>query len=489
MAACVACVPIAVLLLIQHSFAVPLAAFRPFFNDEVTYWHQAATFIAAGFNGGYYTSAELTNASGFTPFGAHGPGFPALYGVFGRVFSWQVHSPILANLTAISLSVWLCLTAARATAGRALLVAAVLCTFWPLLLWAPTAMQESLHHAGAIAMAGCAAGALLPGSHRLLTVVGWPLLAGLAFVRPSWLVLMPVWAVASTWGSPRRTVVSALAGAALLSLLVLVAYGRSTAPFIPPFFFLRAAAGAIDLAAIWSNFQANLAMTGDAAAYDTVEVLLRAQYWSWIVAAAVPVAIGVARRSRGVSPSWPHLVAGLAAMAAALTMMLAIYSLTNATEHRVLSAFLLFAAVLAALAPGRLAPLLATALVASQLAYVDPFLAAFKEERQRNFVWDRRGYAELAAALSGAGVEFQPGADRWCNTMLVSQFPPFLTTVPAGIGLSVVREPDGLTLPARSRYLLLDDKAWADFPRPPRAERLAQLPYGTLYRNLDAACP
>lgn len=489
MAVCVACVPIAVLALIQHSFAVPIAAFRPFFNDEVTYWHQAATFGAAGFSGGFYTSAELTNASGLTPFGAHGPGFPTLYGLFGRLFSWQMHSPLLANFTAIGLSVWLCLAVSRATSGRALLVAAVLCTFWPLLMWAPTAMQESLHHAGAIAMAGCVAAALLPGSHRLVTVVGWPLLAGLAFVRPSWLVLMPVWAMASTWGQPRRIVMAALAGAALLSVLLLVAYGRTTAPFIPPFFFLRAAAGTIDLAAIWGNLRANLAMTADLAAYETVEVLLRFQYWTWIVAASVPVAIGVARRAHGVPASWPHLAAGLVAMGAAMAMMLTIYSLTNATEHRVLSAFLLFATVLAALAPGRLAPLLATALVVSQLAFAGPFLAAFKEERQRNFVWDRRGYAELTAALSGAGVAFRPGADPWCNTLLVSQFPPFLTTVPPGMGLSVVREPDGLRLPARSRYLLLDDRAWADFPRPPRAERLAQLPYGTLYRNLDAACP
>ena len=172
-----------------------------------------------------------------------------------------------------------------------------------------------------------------------------------------------------------------------------------------------------------------------------------------------------------------------------MDLMLALYTLTNATEHRVLSAFLLFAAALAVLAPGRLAPLMAGVLVASQLAAAGSFLNAFKEERQANFVWDRHGHLELQAALAAAGVAFRPGEDRWCNTMLVSQFPPFLTTVPPGIGLSVAREPNQLTLPVRSRYLLLDERARADFVRPPRAEPLAQVPYGTLYRNLDAACP
>jgi hypothetical protein len=40
----------------------------------------------------------------------------------------------------------------------------------------------------------------------------------------------------------------------------------------------------------------------------------------------------------------------------------------------------------------------------------------------------------------------------------------------------------------RSRYLLLDPRALEDFARAPRLEPLARLPYGTLYRNLDAAC-
>ena len=208
-----------------------------------------------------------------------------------------------------------------------------------------------------------------------------------------------------------------------------------------------------------------------------------------MAAAAVLIAVRLTRRGGGASASAPNVAAGLLAMAGAMGLMLALYTLTNATEHRVLSAFLLFAAVLAALAPGRLAPLLAGALIASQVVAMGDFRRAFKEERQSNFLWDRRGHRELDAALAAAGVAFRPGEERWCNTLLVSQFPPFLTAVPPGIGLSVVREPNELTLPVRSRYLLLDPRALADFVRPPRAEPLAQLPYGTLYRNLDARCP
>ena len=54
--------------------------------------------------------------------------------------------------------------------------------------------------------------------------------------------------------------------------------------------------------------------------------------------------------------------------------------------------------------------------------------------------------------------------------------------------MSLLVEPDQMQLPARSKYLLLDPKALAGFKQAPRVEPLARLPYGTLYRNLDAGC-
>jgi len=485
--ACVGGVPAAIVALVWWAYREPLSAFRPYINDEVTYWHQALTFARAGFGGGFYTSSEITNPSGFTPFGAHGPGFPVLYGLVVSVMSWHLHTPVVANLALLGLATWLCLALSRASAPRTWMLAALLITFWPLLLWAPTAMQESLHHAGAIALAGCMAGVLAPVPNRNARIAGWPLLLLLGFIRPSWLVLMPVWAVVSTRGRRPLVIAAALAASILLAVAVVIAYGRSAAPFVPPFFFLRAAGGGIDAGALWINARANLARSAALREYEAHEVLFRLQYWGWL-AATVPVAAGVLLKRRDSPAHAPFVLAGAAGMAAALGVMLVLYTLTNAAEHRVLSAFLLLAVMLAALAPGRTGPLAAAAIVASNLATTPLFLHAFKEERQDNFVWDHRPQRELEVALSRAGVAFHPGEPRWCNTLLTSQFPPFLTAVPGGIGLSVVREPGELRPPVRSKYLLLDDTALKAFKQPPRVEPLAKLPYGTLYRNLDAAC-
>jgi len=484
---CVAGVPVVVLGLIWWSFGVPVTAFRPYINDEVTYWHQALTFSQAGLGGGFYTSSEITNPSGFTPFGAHGPGFPVLYGLIGAAFPWHFHTPVVANLTFVSLATWLSVAFSRLSRARALLYGALLVTFWPLLLWAPTAMQESFHAAGAVAMAGCVAGALAPMPSQTARLAGWPLLAALSFVRPSWLVLMPVWAVASTWQRRPRIVAGAVCGAIALSIAVLLAYSRSTAPFVPPFFFLQAMDWRIGLQALWANVRSNVAMAAALGNYEPFEVVLRLQYWT--VMAVLAVALVTTAQRRQHTPGTPYLLAALTAMAAAMGMMIALYTFTNAAEHRVLSAFLLFAGALAAMAPGRAGPLIAAALIASNVATAGVFVHAFKEERQDNFVWDHRGLRELSMAFEAGGIAFHPGAPRWCNTLLTSQYPPFLAAVPGGIGISIVREPDQMQLPPKSHYLLLDDRALAGFARPLHTREIARLPYGTLYVNLEAGCP
>ena len=478
------CVPAIVVALVWHTFGVSIAGFRPASSDEVWYWHQTLTFASAGFHGGYYTQGELTNPSGLTPFGPHGPGFPVLYGLAGRAFGWHAHSAVALNVTVIGAAAWWCIAVAGVGAGRAGVLALLLTTFWPLLFWAPTAMQESLHHAGAVALAGCVAG-VLGGTHRRWALWGgWLLLPLLAFVRPSWLVTMPIWALVTAWRRPPVVRAVALTGAVAAAVVVFEAYSHTVAPFVPPFFFLRIAGTDVAVHAIANNLVANLRMTVSPGDYEAFEVVHRLQYWLWLPASFAAVAMARAADDRAARP---YLVAGVGATAAALGVMLVLYTLTNNAEHRVLSAFLLFAVVLAAMAPGRVSIVLVGLLIASNIATAGVFTTAFREERQANFVWDARGQRELAVALAGR-VAFRPGESRWCNTLLASQFPPFLAVVPAGIGISLVREQDQVALPVKSRYLLLDERAIADFRAPLRIQPLATLPYGTLYLNLDAQC-
>jgi hypothetical protein len=185
--------------------------------------------------------------------------------------------------------------------------------------------------------------------------------------------------------------------------------------------------------------------------------------------------------------STPHLVITAAALAVALSAMLLLYQFSNYAEHRVLSTFLLFGAMLCLLAPGRIGPALAAGIVVSGIVSAPGSLMDLEDEWAPRFEWDRHSVAELEQALDGA-IRYQPDASRWCNTLLTSQYPPQLIAVPGGIGLSVVRQPEKMTLPPRSRYMLLDESVLARFTHPLHVEPVATLPYGTLYVNHDARC-
>lgn len=483
---CVAGVPVLVLSLVHHFFGVPLSAYRPVINDEVAYWHQALTFTRAGFNGGYYTLGEVTNPSGLTPFGPHGPGFAVLYGTVGSLFGWYRHSVVILNLIAIGAAAWIWASLTRASIPRLLLGAAMLMTFWHMLFWAPTGMQESLHHAGAIAVAGCFAAVLGPYRRWWVIAFGWIALAVLAFVRPSWLLLFPLWAIATTRSSSRGMMAAAIAVSGFVGTAVLFVYSSMTAPYEEGFFFLRAASLSLGFNALVENVTSNVRRLGMPDQFHPIELLQRYQYGALLLATTIAAVAAMWRRrqTRGVTP---HFAIAAAALALALTAMLLLYQFTNFAEHRVLSAFLLFGTMLCIAAPGRLGPALAAGIVLISLASARTSLAELEDAWRDRFLWDRRSVSELEDAL-GATVVYHPDASRWCNTLLTSQYPPQLIGVPGGIGLSVVRKPERMALPPKSRYLLLDEDVRAAFTGPLNLEMVATLPYGTLYVNRDARC-
>jgi hypothetical protein len=167
--------------------------------------------------------------------------------------------------------------------------------------------------------------------------------------------------------------------------------------------------------------------------------------------------------------------------------MLLLYQFTNYAEHRVLSAFLLFAALLCLAAPGRMGSVLAAGIIVSSVVSARVSLASIEDAWRDRFVWDRHGVLELERALDKV-VVYRPDGSRWCNTLLTSQYPPHLIAVPAGIGLSVVRKPELMMLPPRSHFMLLDEPVHAAFVRPIDLRPVATLPYGTLYVNLESGC-
>jgi hypothetical protein len=221
--------------------------------------------------------------------------------------------------------------------------------------------------------------------------------------------------------------------------------------------------------------------------YSELEVLNRIQYMGWLVATAAGTAIlaWMARRRGARMPA--HLSVAAVSIVLIVGLLFVFYAVTNWTEHRIVSAFVLFGALVCTAAPGRLPLLLAAMLALSNVGATALFVRGFEAGHRDHFIWDRRGLYQLEDALKGQ-VAFRTNQTRWCNTLLTAQYPPHLIGVPPGIGLSVVREPDLVAIPPRSRYLLVDEPSLAEFTAPLNVKTLAMLPYGTLYENLDAHC-
>jgi hypothetical protein len=468
--------------LIYAFFGVSISEYRPFSDDEIAYWHQALTFSQVGFHGGYYTLDERTNPSGLTPFGPHGPGFGVLLGLVGTVFGWSRSSVVVVNLIAIAAAagVWASLT--RVSLARVFLAGVTLLTFWHMVFWAPTGMQESLHHAGAIVLAACFASVLGPEPRRWVTVFGWVVLGVLSFIRPSWIIVMPLWAAVTTLNTGWRTVAAAIGGSLLAGALILFAYSSTVAPYGTGFVFLRAASLSLPLEALVGNVQANLQRVARSDQYHPIELLFRHQYVAFLLVACAATVWAVRRRSVA-----PHVAIAAIALTTGITAMLLLYEFASFAEHRVLSAFLLFAAMLCVAAPGRLGPLLVAGLVLSNVLSVHMALTEFEAVWRDRFRWAGQDLSDLTQAIDGK-VVYREGVSRWCNTLLTVQYPRSLIAIPAGIGLSVVRKAELLHFPLRSHYILIDDQLRAASPEPLHLDAIATLPYGTFYVNRDSGC-
>jgi hypothetical protein len=137
---------------------------------------------------------------------------------------------VILHLIALAIAGGVWASVSRVSVSRLFLSGLMLVTFWHVLFWAPTGMQEPLHHAGAIVMAAFFAAALGPSAPAWTIVSGWIVLAALSLIRPSWVLLMPLWAFATTRSARWPTILGMLAVSAACAAAALVVFSRTVAP-------------------------------------------------------------------------------------------------------------------------------------------------------------------------------------------------------------------------------------------------------------------
>ena len=125
----------------------------PILSDEILYWHQAATFVEAGFNGGYYTEYERIPAADFTHYYAWGPFIPMIYGTLGSVFGWHLNSMAVINLVLYTLALGVFIGIVRPSTDELVLLLALTLTFIPFWLFSHRSLIEVMNQSFAILLA------------------------------------------------------------------------------------------------------------------------------------------------------------------------------------------------------------------------------------------------------------------------------------------------------------------------------------------------
>lgn len=472
-------------------------------NDAIDYWLEAQAFQYAGFRGGYFTVDEMPAPASFSHFGTHGPLFPIILGSLGRLLSWHRWSIPVFQLAVVAAALLFFARRAPRDGRGPVLIPLCLATFWPALLLLPTSLQEGLHIAVAVFLAGALRGPLdgrnVSGSMRA-TVLG--VLATACLMRPSWGLLLPTAMVLllgdASW---RRRAVAAAAGVALWAVLV-AAFAYTKAPYgREEFVFVKIARLDQRASALVTRTEVNARRFVRAG--TALEVRSRMLVLGLALAAGA-----VASRARPRRELVFHAY-NLGSILLA-TLFTYVYGLWG--DYRVFAAHLLLTVLLLATSQMEVARRLAVLVLLAQVGSIGPFVDAFRAFGE-SYRHDPARIEAFGAAARRALV-FDAKQDPWCNT-LVSVNPPYfypeMVTLPPGLGVTMFFGTGGARRPAlRSRYVLLDP----DHPRrwslgAPDVTRvgpdhvrvtvagwpsldlrpLASTPVGQLYQNLDAHCP
>lgn len=479
--------------LLQTQYGATLSDLTPIWADEIWYWHQAKSFSEAGLNSGYYSVTEIPASADFSHFLAWGMATPIFYGSISALFGLTLSLIPVVNLICITVALAVFIGAVRPNWLQLLGVGALLATFAPFIIYSASSLLPVFQQALAI---GIAAGFVLLLRQRQETaqITRFALAALLflaAWVRPTWSLLFVPYLLLR---QPRWTWRNVLAGfilGAAISAAATVFYSWMAAPF-PNFRGLFLSTLGNDpgaaLALLLENVQTNLRLLGEG---NLLEVRLRLQILLMAALLLGTLLFSLWRRSDEKSPgrSWREPAVLLYVLGAALILTIILYDVREWRDYRVMAPLLLLVGLVLVAQERRFLVLI---LLATNLLILPEALNVYRiwtewhvseAKREEYYAWE----AELQKVL-----QYEPGADPWCNTLLHSHRYLFgatsvLLAVDGGIGLSSPLDQE-MSPPFRSRYLLFDEGDQERYGGELNLQPLLIVPDGVLYENLDVDC-
>ncbi len=482
----VASIPALTCILLISSQANMLS-FTPVWSDEIFYWHGILTFKIAGFQGGYYTLNEAAAAAQFTHFYTYGPWFSVIYGTFAKLLGWERVTFILFNMISVTLALVAFCRIAQIEGRQLFVLGLSLSSFWCLITYLPTAMQEAFQQTIAILIA-----AVLFRAFKKREKMGWVeyvysiLLLSLAtLLRISWSIMIFPFLLQTS--RPRllwRTAGVISGGIILIAIYFFAQYtgsqGNNSVTGIINKFSVSFDAG-------WSYFSAHF--TDNLNQYldvkkQPLDALQSVQVLVLGIVALLVVVVQALRKRYSIEAAF-HSYNIFAIIGASC----ALYIFGTWGDYRVIGTHLMVSLLLL-VAYKRYLPI--QIFVLSNVLVIPAFIGFFQPQVISKYQIDDVPIDKLHISMD-AFAPYRPDAPNgWCNTLLfpVETFSPYLLATSGGVGLSFFDDTQSVNY--RSQYLLLNQSRYDALltkPNAPVLESLLDTPLGTLYLNHSSDCP
>jgi len=469
----------------------------PIGNDDAYYWHQAASFIEAGFNSGYYTVDEIPADANFSSFYAWGAGVPIFYGSIGQVLGWSFQSIPIINLVLLTLAIAAYIAIVRPNLHQTLLFWLLIISFAYMHIFSIRSMLPLLRQSLALVIAAFFAVFLLKRHQApIWAKIGLAIsIASAVAIRPTFGLL---WFPYLLLAFPRIPfVLTGIGSIILLGMGVrLQSWWSSYHPFHTAFVVQDLAEGqfmeAFDRA--WSLIVRNIYFLVN---FDASPITLayRAAIFVILVSSITIIVLHMQRNNWNLDMNDVQIRGALFAIYAVLLMYALItvaFRLKASHELRYISPFFLMVmAVLIAIGQHHY-----TRLSIIPLLFILPITLT-----QFYHISSSALNPTLSSRYESISAEFESvlqldadAPNRWCNSVLLENTRylydvPLLMSFDPGIGFSWSGRDYILTVDRfRSAYIIVTDEIADDVLPGKNLEPIADVPAGKLYRNWDSDC-
>jgi len=477
--------------LILIIFKTTPLSYIPNGSDQIDYWHETLTFIDYGFSGGQYSHNEKAAPAEFSGFGVHGPAYPILYGLLGRIIGWEFYSGVLINFIVITLALFL-FTQLGNLDNKQLVTGIILVgTYWPLLLYLPNNLTESLNQAIAIVVSVLFFKQLVSKENNwkinitifliLLVSISIRITWSLLFL-PFFLFLIFNYKSYKLWGA----FIFSTAGILLSFLYTKFLY----APF--PFVFRFMLDGQLINQNLFYNAGIQVLRNLKNLIYELDTPLYIQAFRYQILGVSILIIFKLISYFKNKNHSIKNLFRSELSfhflnIVVSFAGVVILFQVVDTRDYRYLTVnFLLSALVL--LLFSRYKYIYAMVLINVLLIF--SFIPGFAQQRSSNFIYDEELIKSFSNSISEHVSFDETQNNRWCNTLgfqgkYVNQ--PLLA-VDSGIGLSRI---ENISENTKSRYVLLSEEYVAEFQEHIKSlglKQIEKISLGILFLNPNSNC-